>query len=92
MAVENNTICNKDSASMSSESSKPEWLNQGFVESHLQNYFNSKSLKVICFKIKPATADGENFSSDLYRVQVTFSDNSTESTANFEVNSSFVHF
>lgn len=80
MALENG-----NSLSMNADSFVPKWLNKGFVEIHLQNYFSSKNLKVVHFNVELATAPGENYTSDLYRIQVTFSDIAPESTASEQV-------
>lgn len=100
MAVENgnavidSTIFTNDLFSMNANSFEPKWLNKCFVESHLRNYFNSKNLKIIRFNVQPATAKGENYASDLYRVNVTFSDNPSGLSASDEVstrgNKSFI--
>lgn len=50
----------------------PEWLNADFIEAHLQTYFNNEQIKVVELGIRPATAPGENFVSNMYRVQVNF--------------------
>lgn len=73
--IENNSIFNKGSVQLQTDSFHPKWLNKCFVESHLQNYFSSKNLKIVRFNVEPATAKGENYASDLYRVKVTFSEN-----------------
>lgn len=64
---------------------QPKWLNKTFVESHLRNYFNSEHLKIVRFNVESATAKGENYASDLYRVKVAFSDSSAGSTSHSEV-------
>lgn len=63
----------------------PKWLSSEFVESHLQNRFNNKQLRIIGFDIKPATASGENYASCIYRVKVTFTDNARRPSNNNEV-------
>lgn len=86
-AIENNNFRkDKDSVRIQVDSVQPKWLNKCFVQSHLQNYFNSESLKVVRFSAESATAKGENYASDLYRVKVAFKDASTGLTANSEVN------
>lgn len=91
MAIENgntvidSTIFINDSFSMDTNPFEPKWLNKCFVESHLQNYFNSENLKIVRFNVQPATAKGENYASDLYRVKITFSDNSSGLKASNEV-------
>lgn len=86
-ATDGDTISNKESIPMQTDSFHPKWLNKYFVESHLQNYFNSENLKIVRFNVEPATSKGENYASDLYRVKVTFSDDSTGvTTTEDEVN------
>lgn len=85
MAVEiANNVCNN--TMFNNNVSAPKWLSKCFVEKHLQNYFKSNNLKIVHFTTEPATAQGENYASDLYRVNVTFSDISAESAASQEVN------
>lgn len=89
MVLENgNTVIDKDSVQVQvqTDSLQPKWLNKCFVESHLRNYFNSESLKIVCFNVEAATSKGENYASDLYRVRLTFNDGSAGLTANAEVN------
>lgn len=61
----------------------PEWLTADFIESYLKNYFNNKQIKVSGIEIQPAAAPGENFVSNMYRVQVNYTkqtdDDSTSS-------------
>lgn len=52
----------------------PKWLNKEFLEKHLRNYFNYQKLAIDNFEVKPATAKGDNYASDLYRVKVTFAE------------------
>lgn len=59
----------------------PEWLNADFIESYLKNYFNNDQIKVAGLKIQPAAAPGENFVSNMYRVQVNYTKQADDSTA-----------
>lgn len=50
----------------------PDWLNAGFIESYLKNYFANEQIRVTGLEIRPAAAPGENFVSNMYRVQVNY--------------------
>lgn len=52
----------------------PKWLNKEFLEKHLRKYFGLQQLTIDNFEVKPATAKGDNYASDLYRVKVTFTE------------------
>lgn len=84
MVIENgNTIC--DDKILTNDSIIPHWLHQCFVEMHLRNYFKNENLKIVNFTVAPATAPGENYASDLYRVNVTFTDCTSGSSTKNEV-------
>ncbi|XP_037041987.1 uncharacterized protein LOC119078526 [Bradysia coprophila] len=48
----------------------PIWLNNQFIEEHLQQYFQDDHLKVLNFVAKPATEKVENFAGILYRLTI----------------------
>lgn len=50
------------------------WLDRDFLEKHLQNFFGDTQITIVNFEVKPATAKGENYASYLYRVKVTYTD------------------
>ncbi|KAI4475098.1 hypothetical protein M0804_014515 [Polistes exclamans] len=50
----------------------PLWLSREFLENMLQKAKNDNSIRVIDIFSKPATAKGDNYSSDMYRVSVEF--------------------
>lgn len=52
----------------------PKWLDRILVQRSLQNYFSNNQLRIIQFKVKPATAKGENYASCIYRVNVVYCD------------------
>lgn len=52
--------------------STPKWLNNEFLEKHLQKYYKDNGIKVISFDVKPATGKGENYASLIHRVCVQF--------------------
>lgn len=51
----------------------PAWLNQCFTEKVLRKSENDNSIQVIEISAKPATAKGDNYTSDMIRVTVEFS-------------------
>lgn len=51
---------------------EPTWLNEPLFENVLQNIEKNKTIAVSGITIKPATAKGDNYTSDMYRVSVTF--------------------
>ncbi|XP_014614631.1 PREDICTED: uncharacterized protein LOC106792646 isoform X2 [Polistes canadensis] len=48
------------------------WLSREFLENMLRKAKNDNSIRVIDIFSKPATAKGDNYSSDMYRVSVEF--------------------
>lgn len=50
----------------------PENFNADLLEKALINSFGDKSVKVLNFKTKPAVANGDNYTSDVYRVLVDY--------------------
>lgn len=52
--------------------STPKWLNEQFFKKNLRDHYKT-DIEVMNFDVKPA--GGENYSSSLYRVEVTFSFN-----------------
>lgn len=57
----------------------PKWLDEQFLEENLRNHYKT-DVKVINFVAKSTAGKGENFSSSLYRVCVTFSFTSKSSS------------
>ncbi|XP_037953864.1 uncharacterized protein LOC119684006 [Teleopsis dalmanni] len=51
----------------------PAWLTCGYLEHKLQIYHNNTSLKIINLEIVPATAQGENYLSIMWRIKVSYS-------------------
>ncbi|XP_043494102.1 uncharacterized protein LOC122519003 [Polistes fuscatus] len=51
----------------------PLWLSIEFLQNILRKAKNDNSIRVIDVFSKPATAKGDNYSSDMYRVSVEFS-------------------
>lgn len=51
----------------------PTWLNLCFIEEILQKSKNDNSIQVIDIFSKSATNKGDNYSSDMIRVNVTYS-------------------
>ena len=51
------------------EISYPKWLNEDFIEKALKSAGDS-SVQVISYKVTNATAAGDNYLSDMYRVSV----------------------
>lgn len=56
----------------------PDWLNAAFIEQHLRSYYENSELKVDKFLVRSATAKGENYASDIYRVKVTLINDDTD--------------
>lgn len=52
---------------------QPDWLNQDFIQNALQEAFKDNSLKVSKFSINLATAPGDNYVSQIFRVNVELS-------------------
>lgn len=65
-------------AMVSSYSSQLKWLDCLFLQKCLQRISEDKLINVISFNVTPATKMGENFASDIFRVNVQF----TESKSN----------
>lgn len=57
--------------SQSDDLSSQKWLDSKFFEEHLQNYYKNKEIQVIDFEQE--SVKGDNFSSDIHRVNVSFS-------------------
>ena len=56
----------------------PKNLNSELLENALINAFSEKSLKVLSFYTKPAVANGDNYTSDVFRVLVDYQIKSSE--------------
>lgn len=67
------TVIN-ESCTENTDDQVPKWLDGDFLEKHLQNFFGDKQIRIVNFEVKPATAKGENYASYLYRVKITYSD------------------
>lgn len=70
----------------SKQYASPIWLNNQFLEKHLQKYFQDKNLKVNDFRSRPAIAKGENFASTLHRLSVTLN-KAPENHVSFKIRS-----
>ena len=62
----------------------PEWLNSEFVEKVLKNAENDDTIKVKDVATKPATAKGDNYTSDMIRATVEYSRGKTGSKVTTE--------
>jgi len=51
----------------------PTWLNLCFVEKILQKSEDDNSIRVIDIFSKPATSKGDNYTSDMIRINIEFS-------------------
>lgn len=69
----------------STTNSIPQWLDLTFLQDHLRNYYKNKTIQVKSFSVKSAGAIGENYSSSLYRVNVTFSDSTDNVSSIFHI-------
>lgn len=56
-------------------------LDNKFFEQYLQNYYKNNEIQVNNFNRESATGKGENFSSDIYRVNVSFTVPAKESSS-----------
>ncbi len=79
---------------MSSESTAnpmvlPQWLDKGFLEGILRNYYNNDGIEVIHFDVRSASGNGEGFMSSMYRTKVNITV-PTETEANRVINRSIV--
>lgn len=61
-----------------SESESLKWLDKPLLERCLRNYLNNNRLNIVDFKLKSATAKGENYASQIYRVSVVYSNEVSE--------------
>ncbi|KAH8359987.1 hypothetical protein KR093_009928 [Drosophila rubida] len=57
----------------SDELEAPEWLNGQFFTDVLTHHHNSSNVKVIDFKISPATAKGDHYASIMFRAEIEYS-------------------
>lgn len=57
----------------------PAWLNQKFVEKIITNCDEYSGVKVTNISVKPATAKGDNYTSDMLRVTIDYTDSKTGS-------------
>lgn len=51
----------------------PIWLDACYVQKVLQKSQKDESIEVSSIAVKPATAKGDNYASDMHRVRVVFS-------------------
>lgn len=58
--------------SIGNDISVPDWLTPGFIEKHLKNHYKNDAIRVTSCHIQSATAKGENFASQIYRVEIRF--------------------
>lgn len=58
----------------------PAWLNLCFVEKVLRKSEGDNSIQVIDISSKPATAKGDNYTSDMIRIAAEFSRDQGDST------------
>ncbi|KAH8358858.1 hypothetical protein KR093_002907, partial [Drosophila rubida] len=56
----------------SDELEAPEWLNGQFFTDVLTHHHNSSNVKVIDFKISPATAKGDHYASIMFRAEIEY--------------------
>lgn len=67
----------------------PKWLTKKFLEKFLREYFHDDQMFVKDFSAKSATASGDNYASNIYRVNVRFTDSSEESSLENDVSFQF---
>lgn len=77
-------------ASGNSCPSQLKWLDRLFLQECLQRINDNKLINVVSFNVAPATQKGENFNSDIFRVNVHFTDD--KSNGNNQVNLVFDSF
>ncbi|KAH8310212.1 hypothetical protein KR044_000005, partial [Drosophila immigrans] len=51
----------------------PDWLNEQFIKEVLTHDHNNPDVKVIDFKISPATAKGDHYASIMFRAEIDYS-------------------
>lgn len=56
----------------------PKWLTSEFIQKHLQIHNKNKQIKVISCDVRSATAKGENFASQIFRVNVSFNEGNSD--------------
>lgn len=61
-----------DKITIESDIDVPKWLTIGFIEKHLQIYNKNGQIKVSRCIVRSATAKGENFASQIFRLNVDF--------------------
>jgi len=50
--------------------SSASWLNKTFLQTVLSAGYNTSTLNITKYEVKPAVGKGDNYASDLYRVKV----------------------
>ena len=50
--------------------SSASWLNKTFLQTALSAGYSTSTLNITKYEVKPAVGEGENYTSDLYRVKV----------------------
>lgn len=55
------------------DETNPEFLNKEFFENSLINGFNLKTVEIHDFKLSKATVSGDNYCSEIYRANITYS-------------------
>lgn len=64
----------------------PQWLNNGFLEKYLQQFYSNQGIRVIESSTSLAVGDGDNYASRIYRVKVVFSGSKDNSVRVFNFN------
>lgn len=58
----------------------PEWLDNKFVLKCVQSHFSDKQINIVNFTGSPVTSKGENFLSDLVRLDINYTDDNRNSS------------
>lgn len=54
----------------------PKWLNRQFFEETLRKHYGNDALEVTNYELKSTSANGEGYTSSMYRTKVDFSTSS----------------
>lgn len=68
-----------------SETKASSMINKEFLKVALQNYGKGSNLEILNFALSHATAKGDNFASEMYRVKVDLSKDGKKETKSFIV-------
>lgn len=60
------------------EVSAPKWLDKKFLEKCVQTSSNNCHIEVNEFTVEPATKAGDNYGSEMYRVEIVFTELANE--------------